>query len=126
MVYSRLVGSAGRSVAVVAVEGRLENVFLGIMISIFVEDADMKSLDVVSGRTVLVLGLVVSTTVFSVGAISPDVRFLLDMVAIESIISDLSSREVLARDIIGVVIDVWSSSNSYDVVLIISLTGSNS
>ena len=112
MVYSRLVGSAGRSVAVVAVEGRLENVFLGIMISIFVEDADMKSLDVVSGRTVLVLGLVVSTTVFSVGAISPDVRFLLDMVAIESIISDLSSREVLARDIIGVVIDVWSSSNS--------------
>ena len=53
-----------------------------------------------------------STTVFSVGAISPDVRFLLDMVAIESIISDLSSREVLARDIIGVVIDVWSSSNS--------------
>ena len=49
MVYSRLVGSAGRSVAVVAVEGRLENVFLGIMISIFVEDADKKSLDVVSG-----------------------------------------------------------------------------
>ena len=49
MVYSRLVGSAGRSVVVVAFEGRLENVFLGIMISIFVEDADKKSLDVVSG-----------------------------------------------------------------------------
>ena len=49
MVYSRLVSAAGRSVAVVAVEGRLENVFLGIMISIFVEDADMKSIDVVSG-----------------------------------------------------------------------------
>ena len=49
MVYSRLVGSAGSSVAVVAFEGRLENVFLGIKISKFVEDADMKSLDVVSG-----------------------------------------------------------------------------
>ena len=93
-----------------AFEGWLENVFIGMIKSIFVEDADMKSVDFVLGLTSLVLGFVVSTRIFSVDVISSDGRFLPDMVVIKSILSDLSSSEVLARDNIDVVIDVCSSS----------------
>ena len=49
VVYSKLVGSTGRSVAVLAFDGILDNVLNGIIKSFFVEDTDIKSVDVVSG-----------------------------------------------------------------------------
>ena len=76
VVYSKLVGSVGRSVAVLAFDGILDNVLNGIIESFFVEETNIKSVDVVLGGTVLVLGFVVRTKVFSVDVISPDVRFL--------------------------------------------------
>ena len=49
VVYSKLVGSAGRSVVVLAFDAILDNVFNGMIKSFFVEDADIESVDVVSG-----------------------------------------------------------------------------